>query len=225
MRAYNLERFIREIDMWGVSDVLLPFMLIFILMYGIAQKSKVISENKGLNIGFAAVMAAIPVTLHVTHVIPTRYDPIEIIKEAIPGVAIVVIAMMMLVLFFGIFGGKTDNFNYGAIGVWSFGIIAIFVGNSVWGDFLYFPFILTTVVAIIVIVSLFKVGLPSWYDIVVIFSTCIIVYFFGRRIGWFDYEPRWINDWNFSGFFWVIVIMGVIIGVAVSGDKEEISEE
>ena len=51
--ARNFEEFIRVVDQWGLTDVLLPFLLIFVVMYAIITKTKVLGENKtNLNVGY-----------------------------------------------------------------------------------------------------------------------------------------------------------------------------
>ncbi|GAG35226.1 unnamed protein product, partial [marine sediment metagenome] len=44
--AYNLEEFIRVLESWGLTDVLLPFLLIFVVMFAILQKTRILGEDK-----------------------------------------------------------------------------------------------------------------------------------------------------------------------------------
>ena len=37
----NLEEFIITLDRWGLTDVLLPFLLVFTVVYAILQKAKI----------------------------------------------------------------------------------------------------------------------------------------------------------------------------------------
>src|SRR3989338_3693222 len=44
--ARNFEEFIRIADRWGLTEVLLPFLLIFVVMYAVLTKTKVLGETK-----------------------------------------------------------------------------------------------------------------------------------------------------------------------------------
>ena len=98
MRAYNLEHVVRRLESWGISDVLLPFLLIFIIFYSIFQKSKILGGKRGIDVGVSVAIGLIPVILHVTHRYPGQWDPIEIMKDAIPGVALIAVVMISLLI-------------------------------------------------------------------------------------------------------------------------------
>jgi hypothetical protein len=221
MNAYNLERFIERLDAWGISDVLLPFLLVFIIFFGILQKSKVLGERKGVNVGVAAVIAAIPVMLHVTNSFPGDYDVVDMMNDAIPGVALVALAMISFIFLLAIFGGKTDKFNYASIGTWTGALILLFIINTTWYNNEEFSFTISMIVLVSLIILTFKTGFPGLYDIVVVTATCFVLYFFGRSVGWFSEVPKWINNPNYIGFASVIVIFALIIGFALRPESNE----
>ena len=39
--ALKLEGFVRTLESWGLTDVMLPFLLIFVIVYAILQKTKI----------------------------------------------------------------------------------------------------------------------------------------------------------------------------------------
>jgi len=133
---------ILTLDQWGLSDVLLPFLLIFVLVYALLQKTKILGdEKKNLNIVVAIVMGMLIVVPHVTHRFPQNADPVDIINSALPQVSVVLVAIVFLLVMIGVFGQ-----DYVFLGVtmpgWitfiSFGIIIlIFGGAAGWwaGDF------------------------------------------------------------------------------------------
>ena len=40
--AYNLEEFVRILDSWGLTDVMLPFLLIFVVIFALMAKTRVL---------------------------------------------------------------------------------------------------------------------------------------------------------------------------------------
>ena len=64
---YRLENFVRALDGWGLTDVMLPFLLIFTLVFAIMQKTKILGEDKkNFNVIIALVMALLVVIPHIT---------------------------------------------------------------------------------------------------------------------------------------------------------------
>jgi len=65
-RFYNLQDFFRAADAWGLTDVILPFMLIFIIFFAILEKAKVLgNEKKNLNIGVSLIVSLMVVIPHI----------------------------------------------------------------------------------------------------------------------------------------------------------------
>lgn len=220
MNAYNLERFIREIDHFGVTDVLLPFILLFTIFYAIFQKAKILGEKKGINAGIAFVLGLLPVVLHVTHKYPPGFDIIDIMNQAIPGISLVAVMMISLLIFFAIFGGKVDKFNFATIGVWTVGIITVFVVNTVWYNNEDFSFLISMIILAVMIFTTFATGFPGLYDIVISFSVCFVLYIFGRKVGWFSELPNWIFDSNFTGLGITLGIIFLILGFVLRPEEK-----
>ena len=216
----NLYDFIRIIESWGMMDVMLPFLLIFTIFYAIFQKAKVLSEKKGINVSISAVIALIPIVIHVTGQLPAAYDPVNIINQAIPGISMVVVALISLLIIIGIFGG-TPNMNFGAISIWTAGIIGLFVVNTVWYNNKDFSFLISMIVITIGIFLFFKTGFPGIYDLVMGSATCFILYMFGRTAGWFSQEPFWIRDSRYVSVGLIVFIMMTIIGYATRPDGKD----
>ena len=103
--ARNFEEFIRVVDQWGLTDVLLPFLLIFVVMYAILTKTKVLGENKkNLNVTVAVVVGLLVVIPHVMGTLPSDKDPVEILNKALPQISIVIVAIVFLLILIGVFG-------------------------------------------------------------------------------------------------------------------------
>ena len=60
------DNFAFTLDNWGVSDVLLPFLLVFTIVYAVLAKTKILGEAKNLNIVLAIVLGLVFVIPHVT---------------------------------------------------------------------------------------------------------------------------------------------------------------
>jgi len=104
---YQLENFIKTIDSWGLTDVLLPFMLIFTLLFAILQKTKILGDDKkNFNVVIALVMALTVVIPHTTKNYPLNYDPVNIINGFLPGVSLLIVAVVMLFILIGLWGGE-----------------------------------------------------------------------------------------------------------------------
>jgi hypothetical protein len=137
--ALKLEGFVRTLEGWGLTDVMLPFLLIFVIVYAILQKTKILGEaRKNLNVIIAVVVALLVVIPHVTGRFPANSDPVLIINDALPQVSIVLVAVIFLLILIGVFGQ-----DYVFLGVTMPGwitlvslitIVLIFGGSAGWWD-------------------------------------------------------------------------------------------
>ena len=137
--ALKLEGFVRTLESWGLTDVMLPFLLIFVIVYAILQKTKILGESrKNLNVIISVVMALLVVIPHVTGRFPANSDPVLIINDALPQVSIVLVAVVFLLILIGVFGQE-----YVFLGVSMPGwiallslitIVLIFGGSAGWWD-------------------------------------------------------------------------------------------
>jgi len=222
--AYNLEHFIREIEYWGLSDVLLPFMLIFMIIFAILSKSKILGERKGVNMAVAFVMGLTPVVLHVTHRVPRQWDVVEIMNNAIPGIALVVIALIALVILLATFGGGFDKqFKAATIGFWSIGLIVVFIVNSTRYVEKNIAFIVSLFAIGIMIFSTFKTGLPGLYDLIIAFTVSFVFYMFSRQMQWWGITKgsKWFFDGYLSGLFITFIIIILIVSFALSDKSDQ----
>lgn len=139
----------------GVLDVIVPFILVFTIVFAVLQKIKVLGTEDGkpegkprknFNAVIALVMALGVVIPHVTGTYPNpESDVVNIINQALPNVSAVLIAVIMLLLIIGVFGGEVKIFNSGLAG-WAvvFAVVAtvlIFGSAANWfllPNWLYF---------------------------------------------------------------------------------------
>lgn len=107
MAYYGLNNFLQTLETWGLTDVLLPFLLIFTLIFAILQKTKILGEDKrNFNVVIALVMGLTVVIPHSTGTYPMTYDPVNIINAFLPGISLVIVAVVMLFILIGLWGGE-----------------------------------------------------------------------------------------------------------------------
>lgn len=107
MAYYGLNNFLNILENWGLTDVLLPFLLFFTIIFAILQKTKILGEDKkNFNVVIALVMSLTVVIPHSTGSYPMNYDPINILNAFIPGISILIVAVIMLFILIGLWGGE-----------------------------------------------------------------------------------------------------------------------
>lgn len=162
--AYNLEYFLRILESWGLTDALLPFLLIFVIMFAIFQKTRILGENqRRFNTIVSLVIALLVVIPHILGVYPNDADVVRIINTAIPQVSLVVVAIVMLLILVGILGGER-NWMGGSLSGWIaiiafLGVLWIFLGAWLGWEIWYWleSFFGSDAIAIIVMILVFAI--------------------------------------------------------------------
>lgn len=133
----------------GVADVLLPFILVFTVVFAVLQKSKLLGkDSKKYNVILALVMGASVVFPHILGIYPPTSDPVNIINGSLPSISVIVVAIIMVMLLLGVFGAEL-NMDGKGINVWIlfisfasvvyvFGTNAGFFGNGNFPPWLWF---------------------------------------------------------------------------------------
>ncbi|MEA3429878.1 MAG: hypothetical protein U9R08_01260 [Nanoarchaeota archaeon] len=88
----------------GLTDVILPFILIFSVVFAVLRKSKIFKDNPRLDGVVALVLALSVVIPHVLGRYPANADVVNIINTALPNIAAVLIALVMLFIIIGLWG-------------------------------------------------------------------------------------------------------------------------
>jgi hypothetical protein len=163
------ENFILQLESWGILDVILPFILIFTVVFAVFQKTKILGDGRRqFNVVIALVMALSVVIPHVTGMWENiGVDPVEVINASLPQVSIIVIAIIMMLLIIGIFGNEIDIAGTslsGIVVIFAFVAVVLIFGTQVgwfhipgWLYFLNDPEIQSFVVMILVF------GLIIWF--------------------------------------------------------------
>src|SRR3989338_6017463 len=132
--ALKLKGFMETLDNWGLTEALLPFLLIFTIIFAILQKTKILGEDKkNLSVIVAIVVGLLVVVPHATGRFPANADPVLIINDALPQVSIVLVAVIFLLILIGVFGQDYVFLGVtmpGWITLVSFIIIVLIFGGS-----------------------------------------------------------------------------------------------
>jgi hypothetical protein len=100
---------LRNVEEWGLTDVLLPFLLIFTIMFAILQKTNILGkEKRNWNTIIALIIALLFVIPHITNSYPAGRDLVDIINTALPNVSIVIVAIVMFLILIGLLGGEAS---------------------------------------------------------------------------------------------------------------------
>ncbi len=129
----------------GFLDVFLPFMLIFVIVYAVLQKSHILGkgdEKRKFNIILALVMGLSVVIPHALGRYPPASDPVLMINNVLPNISLIMLAVISFLLIIGVFGANIKVANtslsgiiviFAAIAVIStFGFAAGWFGNLPW---------------------------------------------------------------------------------------------
>jgi hypothetical protein len=129
-----LEGVFANLESLGLFDVLLPFMLIFALVYAILQKIELFGKDtRNYNIVVALVMGLSVVFPHVLGYYPPDRDVVVIINTALPNVGITIVAIVMAMLIIGLLGRRVElggNSLSGWIAILAFGLIIFIFGSA-----------------------------------------------------------------------------------------------
>jgi hypothetical protein len=110
----NFEQVMLILEEWGVADILLPFLLIFTIVFAVLQKTKILGKDsednphKNMNVVIALIMGLAVVIPHATGRYSSQYDVVDIMNNALPGVSLVLVGILMAMMLLGIFGSRFD---------------------------------------------------------------------------------------------------------------------
>lgn len=114
MAVWDFRNLMYSLQDIGVVDVILPFILVFTIVFAVLEKTKILGEDehkkprKNFNVVVALVMGLAVVIPHVTNMYPPESDVVMIINKALPQVALIAVAIIMILITIGAFGRKWD---------------------------------------------------------------------------------------------------------------------
>ena len=119
---------------YGIMDFLLPFLLVFTIIFAVMQKTKILGDKKNFNVIVALVLALIFVVPHIVGSYPLGYDPVQVMNESLPSIALVAVASIMLLILMGVFGANFSKSAAPIIAIAAIAFVAYIFGSalSVW---------------------------------------------------------------------------------------------
>lgn len=163
--ALNFETFIDQLEGLGVVDVLLPFLLVFAIVYAVLMKTKLLGkDNKNINIIIALILGMSVVIPHVTNSYPPGSDVVDIMNVALPQVSLIAVAFVSLMILLGVFGTEWSGKSIsGAVALVSaVAVFLIFGGAAGWWDS-YWLYDIFGEEAISLFVMLIIFGIIVWF--------------------------------------------------------------
>jgi hypothetical protein len=213
------------LESFGVSDVLLPFIMIFTIIFAVLQKVKILGDKKNVNAIIALVMALVVVIPHVLGKYPSDgSDPVIFISRFLPYIALTMAAFFALLIVMNMF-----SFNIMTDLKQAFPFVTLFA--VVFNAFAHenFPTLAPTVLLITVLITILLImsgkssstTAPMW----IIFSIILIVgvlFFYAK--GWTSLPSglKFMETAEFNNNINMISIVIFIIAVVVTrGDDDE----
>lgn len=158
------ENMINSLQAMGFIDIVLPFLLIFTIVFAVLEKTKILGEDKKVKKYAAIVAMVLAFSVVVPHVTGNYYygfDAVQIINDALPQIGLLIVSIVMMLLTVGLWTGKTPDGTKGAGPWFLFGslilVVLIFLGSIGWDnmpDWLWRLFssdLIAPIVAILVI--------------------------------------------------------------------------
>ncbi len=216
LNSYNLNDAIEFMDASGIYDVILPFLLIFVITYAIFDRINIFSiENKKFNLIISLVISLVTVIAHVTNATPRGYDAVEVINTVVPSIILVVVISIALLILIGSFGGETKGNNLAFyFSATSLGLMAIIFVNSVFPE----ASLAVPVISILIIVfTVFKKGEAKEPGATVaggiaVVMFVLILFTFGHEVGFVEEIPWWLENESTLIFLIITAVIFSAIG-------------
>lgn len=148
------------LEQYGLTDAILPFLLIFAVLFAILQRVKVFGEKKNINVIVSLVIALLTVVPHVMGRYPVNADPISIMNRALPNISVLVIAIIMALILIGIFGGQASWIGTlsGIVALLAFGAVVYFFGSAAgWWKSIHISWWGRDTTALLVVILVFAI--------------------------------------------------------------------
>ncbi|MBI3032321.1 hypothetical protein HYY69_02500 [Candidatus Woesearchaeota archaeon] len=136
--TYGAGSFLTFLESYNLTEVILPFFLVFLIVFAILQKTNILGQHhKNFNAMFALILSLMVVMPHVLGKYPEGADLVVIMNSALPNISVVAIAIMMVLLLTGIVAPNFVHNLGGIIAFISFAAVVYFFGSAAdwWPSF------------------------------------------------------------------------------------------
>ena len=151
-------QFLVQLEQFGLLDAVLPFILIFAVIFTVSKRANILGQNKSVHMLVALVIALLVVLPHITGTYPPGQDVVNIINSALPNVSLLIVVIVAALILVGMFmkegqgiqgGGFLAVLSVGAI-IYIFGLSAGWWQTTGVFSFLSNPDIQSLVVIVLV---------------------------------------------------------------------------
>ncbi len=122
--VFSLADLLNQWQSYGIFDLLLPFLLIFALVFGILSSTGILGGQRGINVIIALVIAAMSLQLGFVQ----RFS-----QEIFPRLGVGLMVILALLILVGLFIAK-DEVRYWYWGLAAIGVIVFLVVAAKSGD-------------------------------------------------------------------------------------------
>jgi hypothetical protein len=154
----------------GILDVILPFILIFTIVFAVLQKVKIFGDgtkSKPFNVVISLVMGAAVIFPHVLGYYPPEKDIVNIINTSLPNVSVVIVAIVMALIIIGVLGRRFeigDGTLSGWIALAAFVLIAYIFGDAAsWWDSPQWAWFLRDSQTMTLIITILVFAIIIWF--------------------------------------------------------------
>lgn len=151
---------------WGIIDGLLPFLLIFTLMFAILVKTGIFKDNRKIAGVISATIAALIVIPHmIGGVYPAGYDPINIINQMLPSAGILLVAILLVLMMIGLVGGETGKKSgwMAWIVTIAIGILLLSIISAIWPSIPILKYFVADASLLALLIVILVFGLIVWF--------------------------------------------------------------
>ncbi len=127
----NVPDFLVQMEQFGLLDAVLPFILIFAVIFTVISRTKVLGDKKNVHMLVALVISLLVVLPHVMGTYPPGQDVVNIINNALPNVSLVIVIVVAALILMGIFLPTGSGIPMGGVLAFlSVGVIIYIFGLS-----------------------------------------------------------------------------------------------
>jgi len=112
----------------GILDILIPFALIFTVLYAVTKKVHIFEQNDKAQIIISLGITLLVLIPHITGSIAPEYDVVQIINNSLPATVLIIFVLLTAMLLLGFVKGEKVAFGELATGILGIaGVIAVIV--------------------------------------------------------------------------------------------------
>lgn len=113
--AISFYNMFSDLEAMGLFDIVLPFLLVFTIIFAIINRTKILGDRKGIDVVVSFVIALLAVRSEFF---------VELMKSFLPNVAMFMVVILMFLLMLGTFAGQNKEWT----GIfWGIGAVISFI--------------------------------------------------------------------------------------------------